>query len=85
MRDQGLCRYRIEVLGKTTLDTAAGRTDVYLVREHRHLTLNLAEVTVTIESAYAPGIGLIREQQRRQVRALGLIPYHSWQQLVRHD
>lgn len=72
-RDQGTCHYRVQILKATQVDVPAGTYPAYIVYAVRDIRLALAQATVVIETAYAPGVGQVAEIVHQQTRALGLV------------
>ena len=73
------------MVGPATIAAPGGRFHAFLVREQRHIKLALAEVKITIDAAYALGLGQVAEWESRHIRALGLFSTNRWQRLVRVD
>ncbi|MCC7408587.1 MAG: hypothetical protein IT442_10985 [Phycisphaeraceae bacterium] len=76
-RDEGACRYTLELLGTQKLRTAAGRYEVIVTRATRRVDLKLADADVTILTAFSPTQGPVAQQIRRLTKALGLFPSRS--------
>lgn len=71
-RAAGNVTVSIELLGERQVQTPAGPFDALVIRSQRRIRLDLASVDVTIDAAYAPGIGMVRQTIERRTRALGL-------------
>jgi DUF3108-like len=82
VRDQGTCAYKVELIESRAVDTPAGRFDAAIVRMTRSIKLNLAQVEVTIVTAYAPGVGVVAEYVDRNTKALGLFTIQSREKLL---
>ncbi len=74
VRDKGTCEYTVESLGTRKVETPAGMFDTVVVRTTRKIDLKLATVQVVIDTAIAPGVGMVAENVRQNIRALGLFP-----------
>lgn len=71
-REQGTCKYQIDVIGLQQVETAASPVDAWLVRTQRDMDLSLADAHVTLETAYAPQLGQVYERAHIRTVALGL-------------
>lgn len=73
-REQGTCRYHVSVRGQEDVTTPAGAYEgTYLIHSTRQIDLNLADVTVRLDTAYAAGVGQVAETVVQETKALGLI------------
>ncbi|MDX1682127.1 MAG: hypothetical protein R3336_03305 [Phycisphaeraceae bacterium] len=72
VKEKGTCRYRIELLGRRTITTPAGKFEAVLVRTHRQFDLNLAEAEVTLDTHYLVDRGIVHQKVHRITRPLGL-------------
>lgn len=80
-RDQGRCRHRVQLLGKRTITTPAGTFQAYVVQTRREMDLQLAQVSVVSETAYAPGRGWVAEQIVRVTKPMKLFAFRQIEQL----
>lgn len=76
-RDKGTCDVTMQVLGKQTLHTSAGKFTPIVFKTTRQLDLGLAKGTVTIFDAYVPGKGLVAHRVVRKLATMGFIPMNS--------
>lgn len=73
VREKGTCVYRVELLGKQKIHTPAGDFEACLVRETRHIRLNLAKSDVMSLTWYVPGQGEVADHTETTTKALGII------------
>ena len=82
VREKGVCVYRLELVGKQKVHTPAGDFEAFVVRETRHIRLNLAKSDVVRTAWYDPvppgnapgtGKGEVAEHIETTTKAFGFI------------
>jgi len=72
VRDRGICRVEIKLLGKQTVEINKDEIDAVVVQTVRYIKLKWADVVVTMTEAYQPNYGLIAQRVERQIRVMGV-------------
>ena len=75
LRAKGTCHYQVQMLGTSMVTTPAGKFEAVIVRTVRRISLPLADVTVTIHTAYVLDRGKIAEHIERVTRTLGTFSF----------
>ena len=81
VRDQGECKYSVELLGWQVLTTPTGRYEAVVVRTTRHIRLRFARVTVMILDAYDPDGGQVAQRVEQDLWPLGLVRIREHEEL----
>ncbi len=85
VREKGHCKYRVELLGRQRVSTPAGDFDTYLVRETRHIFLQMAKADSICDTWYVAEKGDVKEHTKERTKVFGL--FGGWHvedcQLVR--
>ncbi|WP_432800108.1 hypothetical protein [Poriferisphaera sp. WC338] len=82
-RASGSMKYEVVAIWESKLDLPAGTFDCYIVREKRDLNLDLAMVTVTLDTGYAAGIGEVMQAEWQSQKTLDLFIKNSSRRLVK--
>ncbi len=69
VRDQGHCRYQVQVLGRDDRGV--------VIRMTRELQLRFAQGRVTLDYVFKEGLGLIAQRTEKNLTILGILPQKS--------
>ena len=69
---RGVCVWRLEFVGVSSIDTPTGARPVYRLRATREIRLPLAQMSMTIDFEYVRGQGMIATGIDQVIRAFGL-------------
>lgn len=71
VRQQGPCRYELELLGRRAVATPAGTWEAWIVRTRRTADFGVAGFVLDQHEAYVEGVGRIAGHSVRRIRVLG--------------
>ncbi|QDU33714.1 hypothetical protein KS4_17700 [Poriferisphaera corsica] len=82
-RAAGTINSQLIAIWQSRIETNAGPFDAYIIREKRSLDLDIAQVDLTLDTAYSPGNGEILQMEWRTQKTLDLFIDNTKAKLLR--